>query len=430
MRFAVHRPGQRRASPRSHGTPCRDTACCDVPGRVHISMARVAAGDAHEQRLALATVRSDMPARRAPLATERGIDLLHPTRSLLLQPGHQPTPTSGEDRPVQPGLLTNIAAGTPDRAPRRTRHVRDLQTLNPNQIKPARQIGRGLLHPILATVRIPGPKSRDDGLDLTATVRAALSPGQSALQAPQAALLTGRGLWTGQQFASGQSRGHHHAPVHTDDLAVARCGNRVWDHRERDMPTTRPVPGHPIRPHINGNGTTAPKPHPPHLGYPHRTSTPIELPDLLRPDPYLPETLIPSRLAPRRPAMRTPKELCHRLREIPQRLLLHRLRPSPQPPEPGPRLGQLTRLLTVAWCRGPAALPMRMLLHSQVPDEPSMPTMRRQPYFLGGRRKQPVTGHPAKLLEHAFDRHSTHRPPRPGSARPQPEDRSIHRWEP
>jgi hypothetical protein len=38
MGFAVHRPGNPVASPRSHRMPCGD-----VPGRVHISMARMRA---------------------------------------------------------------------------------------------------------------------------------------------------------------------------------------------------------------------------------------------------------------------------------------------------------------------------------------------------------------------------------------------------
>jgi hypothetical protein len=44
-----------------------------------------------------------------------------------------------------------------------------------------------------------------------------------------------------------------------------------------------------------------------------------------------------------------------------------------------------------------------------------MPTMRQQRRFLGGRWTQPITGHPTKLIEHAFDRHSTRRRSRPGS---------------
>ena len=54
MRFAVHRPGIPVASPRSHGVSRRD-----VDGRVHVSVAGVSAGSAHESRLALARPRGN-----------------------------------------------------------------------------------------------------------------------------------------------------------------------------------------------------------------------------------------------------------------------------------------------------------------------------------------------------------------------------------
>src|SRR4029077_10434955 len=65
LRFAVHGPGNPVASPRSHGVPRRD-----VSGRVCVSVVGVPAGYAAEQGLALAAVRCDVPACRAPLAGE------------------------------------------------------------------------------------------------------------------------------------------------------------------------------------------------------------------------------------------------------------------------------------------------------------------------------------------------------------------------
>ena len=61
LRFAVQRPGSPDASPRSHRMPCGD-----IPGRVHVSVAGVSAGHAREESLALAALRCDVPARRAP----------------------------------------------------------------------------------------------------------------------------------------------------------------------------------------------------------------------------------------------------------------------------------------------------------------------------------------------------------------------------
>jgi hypothetical protein len=85
LRFAVHSPWRPRASPRSHGVPRRD-----VPGRVHVSVT-CETTRAGEESLALAALRCNAPARRASLASERGIDLLHPTRGLVLQSPNQQT---------------------------------------------------------------------------------------------------------------------------------------------------------------------------------------------------------------------------------------------------------------------------------------------------------------------------------------------------
>jgi hypothetical protein len=96
LRFAVHRPGRPVASPRSHGVPRRD-----VPGRIHVSMARVSAGRAHEARLALTRPRVHLPARRATLARKRGVAFLHSAGSFLLQAAHQQPPPG---RVFRPGL--------------------------------------------------------------------------------------------------------------------------------------------------------------------------------------------------------------------------------------------------------------------------------------------------------------------------------------
>src|SRR5690242_17346699 len=105
LRFAVHRPGIPEASPRSHDVPRRD-----VPGRVHVSVAGVSAGRAHEPRLALTRPRIHVPARRAPLARERSTDLLHPAGRLFLQAAYQQAPSGPQDAAVQPGFLPDAAA--------------------------------------------------------------------------------------------------------------------------------------------------------------------------------------------------------------------------------------------------------------------------------------------------------------------------------
>src|SRR5690242_16091938 len=52
--------------------------CGDVDGRVHVSVGGKTAGRATEVGLALARLAVHIPARRAPLARVRGLDLLDP----------------------------------------------------------------------------------------------------------------------------------------------------------------------------------------------------------------------------------------------------------------------------------------------------------------------------------------------------------------
>ncbi len=101
MRFAVHGPGCPVASPRmkgageAGGVPRRD-----ADGRVDVRVAGETAGSAPEHGLALTRVPVHLPARRAPLARERGTDLLHPARGLVPQPAHQQAPNP---HPGSPG---------------------------------------------------------------------------------------------------------------------------------------------------------------------------------------------------------------------------------------------------------------------------------------------------------------------------------------
>jgi hypothetical protein len=111
LRFAVHRPAQWQASPRGHGTPCRD-----VPGRVHVRVAGVSAGPATEDGLALARLRIDGAARRP-------------------------------------------------------NHGSDLQVLNTDHVEAAGQIGGGLPGPVPAPVCLAGRQPGDRGSDTPASIR-------------------------------------------------------------------------------------------------------------------------------------------------------------------------------------------------------------------------------------------------------------------
>src|SRR5215472_19329761 len=144
--------------------------CGDVPGRVHVSMPGVAAGRAAEQRLALATVGCHVPALGAPLASERGINLLHSPSSLILQAAGQQAPATGEDAAVEPGLLPNVAARVGEGAAGGTGHAGDTQVLDPDQVEAAGEIGGGLLRPVFAPFGLAGPEPRDRGFDAVASV--------------------------------------------------------------------------------------------------------------------------------------------------------------------------------------------------------------------------------------------------------------------
>jgi hypothetical protein len=94
--------------------------------------------------------------------------------------------------------------------------------------------------------------------------------------------------------------------------------------------------------------------------------------------------------------MGSAEEISHGLGEVPQSLLLDRLRPDRQPVAFGAGLGQLRRLLVVP--RGVTPRPPELLLlHCQIPHEPRMPTMLQHHHLLSWRGQQPVPGHTRKV---------------------------------
>ena len=97
-------------------------------------------------------------------------------------------------------------------------------------------------------------------------------------------------------------------------------------------------------------------------------------------------------LAPRRATVGAVEKVAHRLCEVPQRLLLHGLRPGCQPLVFGPGRSQLGTLLVVTG-RLAAGLPVPLLLHSQIPHKPGMATVLGQCCRLLKARKQPKPAH-------------------------------------
>jgi hypothetical protein len=180
LRFAVHRPGNPVASPRNHGVPRRD-----VPGRVHVSVAGETAGCAHEARLALARLRVHVPAGRALLTSERGVDLLHPSGGFLFQSAYQESPARPQDFAAEPGLGTDVPAWIPGRPPSRPSHVPDSEIFDPDQVEPACDVRASLLGPVFTRIGVASAQPGDGEPYPLAAVRAPLAAGEPALKAPR-----------------------------------------------------------------------------------------------------------------------------------------------------------------------------------------------------------------------------------------------------
>ena len=97
-------------------------------------------------------------------------------------------------------------------------------------------------------------------------------------------------------------------------------------------------------------------------------------------------------LAPRRATMSALKKIAHRLGEIPQRLLLHSLRPGRQPIVFGTGRRQLGALLVIPG-RFSTWLPVPLLLYGKIPHKPGMATVLDQHRCLLKARKQPKPTH-------------------------------------
>ena len=97
-------------------------------------------------------------------------------------------------------------------------------------------------------------------------------------------------------------------------------------------------------------------------------------------------------LTPRRAPVGAVEKVAHRLREVPQRLLLHGLRPGCQPVVFGAGRRQLGTLLVVTG-RLAAWLPVLLLLHGKIPHKPGVATVFGQRCGLLRAGKQPKPAH-------------------------------------
>lgn len=271
-------------------------------------------------------------------------------------------------------------------------HLADAQVFDSDDVEPARQVGTGLLHPVLAAVTGAGMQLGDPGLDPPAPVGTPTAPGKAALEVLESFSLTSRQPGTRQEFTSGQGRRYGHTAVQPSDVAGTRCRHRRRDDGEREVPATSPIAGHTVRLR-RWNRARQAQPHPTDLGHQSDSPLPVQsdYPSGLRTDDA--EPLVLPGLAPGRPPVSACKEVLDGLVEIAQRLLLHHLGSGAQPAERNARLGQLTALLDVSRRRTFVAGPHRPLLECQVPHVPRVFAQLPQRSVLCGSREHPEPGH-------------------------------------
>ena len=388
MRFTVHRPASAEVSP-----CCHRPSGGDVARSIHVGIARTrTAGDALKYRLALAVFRRDVPAVTASLRRIRCRDEFQPPPGLVLQAGHQQSPPLAADLAVEAPLLRDTAAGVFTGAARRAGHRTHLQVLDTNGVEAARQIGGGLFHPVAAAICFTGAQPRNSQLFSCAPVRSALRPGQTPLQPVQSFGFAGTKASNTQQLAAGQRHRDRHPAIHTHHAAITGSRNSVGDGGKSDVPAPRPIQSDSVGLHGVGDRARPAKLHPPDLGHPHLPIAAAQPPDMARFDSDLPKTFMRAGLTPRRATVGTANKVAHCLGEVPQRLLLHGLRPGRQPIVFSAGRRQLSTLLVVAG-RLATRLPMPLLLDSKIPHEPGMTTVLDQNCCLLDTGKQPKPAH-------------------------------------
>src|ERR1035437_6946438 len=383
LRFTLHGPSQNSAV----STCCHGMSCRDISGRVHVGVRPVPTNHAHEGRLALATLRSDVLAGVTGLRRVRSFHFLDPPGCFLLQPGHEQTPTGLEDAPVEPGLLCNLPARLLHGPPSRAGHTFDVEVLDSDHVEASSKACGGLLDPVFAPVSVPGLQLADQGPHLAATVRPAPGAGESALQPQEpAGFLQAQPSRTGH-LTSGQRHRDSDAPVHPDNLTGAGRGDRIGDCSERDMPTARPVACDAVRLPVDQCAAAFERT-PADLRDQHTGSCPVVLPNphSLRSDD--PQALILAGFTPLRAFVGSCEESLPRMVEVTQRLLLDSLRTAGKPRLRSPGLGQLRGLGVEARGGTLPTPPHQALFESEVPHVSGLTALLQQEHFLCGGRIQ------------------------------------------
>jgi hypothetical protein len=406
VRFTVRRPPNGEVSPCGHRPSGGDVTCS-----VDVGVAPTcSAGFALEDRLALAVSGCDVPARGASLRRVGGRDLLDPAGSLVLQACDELAPATSANCAVEPAFLSDSDTRLVEGAARGAGHRLHVEVLNSDDVEPPCEVGSGFLDPVVAPIPLTGFELRDRAFRLLAAVGAALGAGQPLLQHLQPFRLTRGQSGRAQQFAGRQRRRHHNTAVDADHAAIARTGDRVGHVRECDMPAASPIASDPVGLDTLWYRSRQAEPHPTDLRHPHSTEVAVEPLDVMRFQPDLPKPFVHTGLTPPRAAMRAAKEVLHGLREIPQRLLLHRLTSGTKPPVLGAGLRQLRTLLQISGGLA-ARLPVLLLLHRQIPHIPRIPAVRQQCLLLLRSRQQTKPRHIRKVTTDSDN---------PGRSRPTP----------
>jgi hypothetical protein len=388
LRFTVRRPASAEVSPCCHRPSGGDVACS-----VHVGVARArVAGDALENRLALAVFRRDMPALGASLRRIRCRDELNPPRGLVLQPNHQQSPPLAADLAVEAAFLRDAGARVLMSTARRAGHRPHLQVLDTNGVESSSQIGGGLFHPVTAAICYSGVHPRDSELGSRPPLRSASRPSKTLLQPAESLGFTHTETRSMQKLPVGQGSRNRNAAINTHRAAITGSRNRFGNARKSDVPASRAIKSDSIGLYGVGDVARPAELHPTNLGYLYLPIAAAEPLDVTRFDCDLPESFMRAGLAPGWATMSAVKKVAHRLGEVPQRLLLHGLRPGCKPVVFGAGRGQLSTLLGVCG-RMATWLPVALLLDGKIPHKPSMATVLAQRGRLPKARKQPKPTH-------------------------------------
>jgi hypothetical protein len=409
LRFTVRRPADAEVSPCCH-RPSGGNVSCGVD--VGIAWSRIA-GDALENRLALAVFRRNVTTVGASLRRVRCRDELEAPVGLLLEPGNQQPPAVAVDLAIKAPFLRHVGSRAFAGPTCRAGHRPYAQVLDADGVEAARHNGGCLFHPVTTAIGFAGPQPRNGPLRLRPPVRSALRARPTPLQPPQPLRLARAKARNAQQLSVRQCSRDRNAAINPDNAAIARSRNGFWDGGKSDVPAPSSIQRDAIRLHRCGDSAGPTEPHPADLRYPNLPVAAVQRLDV---GPFyadLPKSFMLVGFTPGRATMGAVEKVAHRLGEVPQRLLLDGLRSGCQPVVFCPGRGQLATLLVITRCTA-SRLPVLVLLDGKIPHIPCMATMFSQRRRLLRAGKQPKPGHGNNVGT------STDNLPKGGTRRPSP----------